>query len=85
MARERARLFDGLRGMAIDAAPSQANFVWLAAHGISGSLLARRLRDQGLIVAAGGPLGADDHVRATVRDGAATDRLLRGLETAVRQ
>ncbi len=82
VARERARLLDGLGGTAIDAAPSQANFVWLAADGISGSLLSQRLRDQGVIVAAGGPLGADDHVRATVRDGAATDRLLRALEIA---
>jgi histidinol-phosphate aminotransferase len=83
VARERARLLDGLNDMAIDATPSQANFVWLAAHGISASLLTQRLRDQGVVVAAGGPLGADDHVRATVRDSAATDRLLRALGIAV--
>ena len=83
VARERARLLDGLRELAIDATPSQANFIWLAAPGLSGSLLTRRLRDQGVIVAPGGPLGADDHVRATVRDAAATDRLLRALETAL--
>ena len=69
--------------LAIDAAPSQANFIWLAADGISGALLAQRLRDQGVIVAPGGPLGADDHVRATVRDQAATDRLVRALEVAL--
>ena len=50
---------------------------------MSGALLAQRLRDQGVIVASGGPLGADDHVRATVRDAAATERLLRALGTAV--
>ncbi|HEX2414038.1 MAG TPA: aminotransferase class I/II-fold pyridoxal phosphate-dependent enzyme [Thermoleophilaceae bacterium] len=83
VARERARLLDGLREMAIDAAPSQANFIWLAADGITGALLAQRLRDQGVIVAPGGPLGADDHVRATVRDEAATDRLVRALEIAL--
>jgi histidinol-phosphate aminotransferase len=83
VARERARLLDGLSDMAIDAAPSQANFIWLAADGITGALLAQRLRDQGVIVAPGGPLGADDHVRATVRDQAATDRLVRALEVAL--
>jgi histidinol-phosphate aminotransferase len=83
VARERARLLGGLRELEIEATPSQANFIWLAAPGLSGSLLARRLRDQGVIVAPGGPLGADDHVRATVRDAAATDRLLRALETAL--
>jgi hypothetical protein len=32
-----------------------------------------------VIVAPGGPLGADDHVRATIRDAVATDRPLEAL------
>jgi histidinol-phosphate aminotransferase len=80
---QRARLLEGLRGLPVDADGSQANFVWIAARGTGGDELAARLRRQGVIVAAGGPLGADDHVRATVRDAAATDRLLRALETAL--
>ena len=36
-----------------------------------------------MIVAPGGPLGADDHVRAAVRDAAATDRLVRAYRAAV--
>jgi len=82
VARERARLRDGLHALGIDADESQANFIWLRARGLSGNELARRLRRLGVIVAPGGPLGADDHIRATVRDSAATDRLLRALETA---
>ena len=36
-----------------------------------------------MIVAPGGPLGADDHVRAAIRGPAGTQRLLNALEKAV--
>ncbi len=81
--RERARLEDALRVLPVDAAPSQANFVWVRAHAITGDDLVSRLRRLGVIVAPGGPLGADDHVRITVRDTPATDRLLSALEKAL--
>jgi len=80
---ERGRLLDGLRPLPVDVHDSQANFVWLQAPGMKGAGLAAALRRDGVIVAAGDPLGADDHVRATVRDGAATDRLLGGLGKAL--
>ncbi len=80
---ERARLLAALGDLKVDADPSQANFIWLSAKGMEGAELADRLRRQGVIVAAGGPLGADDHVRATVRDAPATDRLMRALENAL--
>jgi histidinol-phosphate aminotransferase len=83
VARERARLLEGLDGLPVDAGESQANFVWLGADGLGGGELAERLRRSGVIVAPGGPLGADDRVRVTVRDGAATDRLLRALSGAL--
>jgi histidinol-phosphate aminotransferase len=83
VSRERARLLDGARALGLDAPDSQANFIWLRAPELSGDELADRLRHQGVIVAPGGPLGADDRVRITVRDGAATDRLVRALENAV--
>jgi histidinol-phosphate aminotransferase len=81
--RERARLLSGLAERGLEATDSQANFVWFSSAGVSGADLAARLRRQGVIVAAGGPLGADDHVRAAVRDAAATDRLLRALDNAL--
>jgi histidinol-phosphate aminotransferase len=81
--RERARLMDGLRELPVHASESHANFVWLKAPGMSGGALASRLRDQGVIVAPGRPLGADDHIRATVRNAQATDRLLAALRTAL--
>jgi histidinol-phosphate/aromatic aminotransferase/cobyric acid decarboxylase-like protein len=64
----------------VDAPPSQANFVWLHAAGINGAMFASRLENEGVIVAPGGPLGANDHVRASIRGGAATERLVAALE-----
>ena len=81
--KERARLLDALRELPVDATESQANLVWLAAEGMSGAQLATRLAEQGVLVAPGGPLGADDHIRATVRNTGATDRLLTALGHAL--
>jgi histidinol-phosphate aminotransferase len=80
--RERARLLESLRELPVDTTDSQANFVWLKARDMSGAELADRLRREGVIVAPGGPLGADDHIRATIRHQAGTDRLLTALERA---
>ena len=83
VSRERARLLEALSPLPVDVSPSQANFIWLSARGMTGNQLAGSLRRQGVIVAPGGPLGADDHIRATVRDAPATDRLLRALESTI--
>jgi histidinol-phosphate aminotransferase len=83
VSRERRRVTEGLTALGADVTPSQANFVWLRAPGLDGDALAQALRRQGVIVAAGGPLGADDHVRAAVLDETATDRLLRAYGNAV--
>jgi histidinol-phosphate aminotransferase len=81
VARERARLTEGLRSLGADVSDSQANFVWMAAPGISGDALAQGLRRHGVIVAPGGPLGADDHIRVGVLGEAATERVLRAYES----
>ena len=83
VSRERGRLLEALSGLPLDVSDSQANFAWIAVPGRSGQALAAALRAQGVIVAPGGPLGADDHVRATIRDAPATDRLLRALENVL--
>jgi histidinol-phosphate aminotransferase len=80
---ERGRLAEGLRDLPVDAPDSQANFVWLRAEEIDGSELAKRLEQARVHVAAGGPLGDGDHVRAAIRDRNATDRLLWALRQAV--
>jgi histidinol-phosphate aminotransferase len=83
VSRERTRLNEGLRAQGADVADSQANFVWLRAPGMSGDALAVALRRQGVVVAPGGPLGADDHVRVGLLNEAATDRVLRAYENAL--
>jgi histidinol-phosphate aminotransferase len=79
---QRARVLDALHDMAVDAPDSQANFVWLHASGLTGAQLTGAMEKAGVIVAPGGPLGADDHVRASIRGAAATDRLLAALAAA---
>jgi histidinol-phosphate/aromatic aminotransferase/cobyric acid decarboxylase-like protein len=74
---------EGLRALGADVSDSQANFVWMAAPGMSGDELAQALRRQGVLVAPGGPLGADDHVRAGVLNEAASNRLLVAYENAL--
>ena len=81
--RERAHLMEVLSDLPLTVSPSQANFVWMAADGLSGFELTNRLKKEGVLVAPGGPLGADDHVRATIRNETATARLLAGLEKAL--
>ena len=80
---ERHRIVEALRELPVDVGDSQANFVWLRARERSGGELADRLRADGVIVAPGGPLGADDHVRASIRNSGATDRLLHALQRAL--
>jgi histidinol-phosphate aminotransferase len=79
---QRTRLLDALHDLPVDAPESQANFVWLRATGLNGAELTARLEDAGVLVAPGGPLGADDHVRASIRGAAATERLLTAVERA---
>ena len=81
--REREHLTAGLRELGVEVEDSQANFVWLRAGDLSGDALSQALGRLGVIVAPGGPLGAEDHVRAAVRGSQARERLLRAFETVL--
>jgi histidinol-phosphate aminotransferase len=83
VARERRVLTEQLRELGVDVTESQANFLWIRAREMSGDQLANNLRKQGVIVAPGGPLGEDRHIRAAVRDQRASARLLRAIENAL--
>jgi histidinol-phosphate aminotransferase len=83
VARERARVAAGATAAGFDVAASRANVLWLAAPGVDGAELARRLEHRGVIVAPGGALGDSGRVRLTVPPSAeAADRALRALESA---
>jgi histidinol-phosphate aminotransferase len=83
VARERRRLIGEVRLRGWDVADSQANILWLGRAGLDGSELARRLRDVGVIVAAGPSLGDHGRIRAAVHDEPAGNRLLAALDRAV--
>ncbi len=76
---QRARIYEGLAALPVEATPSQANFVWLRAEDMGGDELARRLEQSRVRVAPGAQLGDERYVRAAVRDEHATDRLLWAL------
>jgi histidinol-phosphate aminotransferase len=83
VARERSTLTDRLRELGVDVTDSQANFLWIRVRNLSGDELANALRKQGVIVAPGGPLGEDHHIRAAIRNEPATNRLLRAIENVL--
>jgi histidinol-phosphate aminotransferase len=80
VAAERGRLSEAVRALGLQVTPSQANVLWLAAEGMNGGELARRLERHGVIVAPGGPLGDDACVRVSIQRPEVGDRLLRALE-----
>jgi histidinol-phosphate aminotransferase len=80
VARERTVLTEELRELGVDVADSQANFLWIRVRDMSGDQLANGLRKQGVIVAPGGPLGEDNHVRAAILGEAASNRLRSAVE-----
>lgn len=83
LASERAQLGEALRGRGFQLSDSQANFLWLAHPELDGAELASRLDRSGVIVASGAPLGEPRHIRITVRNRAASERLLSAIDAAL--
>jgi histidinol-phosphate aminotransferase len=76
---ERRKLTRELEGLPVDSPETAANFIWMRVAGMSGNELAGHLEAKRVRVAPGGPLGDDDHVRASIRDSHSTERLLAAL------
>jgi histidinol-phosphate aminotransferase len=83
VSRERERLTGELRERGLEVADSQANFLWAAHPTLSGTELAGRLEQSGVIVASGDALGEPQHVRIAVLNEAASTRLLSALDRAL--
>lgn len=80
---ERTYLTEELRRRHFEVADSQANFLWVAHPTLDGSQLSARLARTGVLVAAGAALDEPRHVRISLRDRYASDRLLGALDNAL--
>jgi len=76
---QRDRLASALTSLPFDCSASQAHFVWLKARHMSGPELAESLKRAGVVVFPGSAFGDTEHVRATLKSAAGTDRLLYAL------
>lgn len=83
VAKQRSLLTKALQERGIGVSESEANFLWASHPQIPGGELSARLAESGVLVAAGAPLGEQGHVRITVRDQAASERLLSALDAAL--
>jgi histidinol-phosphate aminotransferase len=78
-ARERERLSERLRGTPFSFPAGHGPLVWLASTEHDGATITRHLAAQRIFVTPGQAWGDDRHVRVTLRDGPATDRLAAAL------
>jgi histidinol-phosphate aminotransferase len=76
---ERERLAAALHGTSLSFPPTSAPFVWLSSDAHSGREIAEHLGLRRIKVAAGEQWGDERHVRVTLRDAEATDRLIAAL------
>jgi histidinol-phosphate aminotransferase len=77
---QRAILTTALRERHFEVSNSQANFLWVAHPTLDGTELTARLHSAGILVAAGAALGEPRHIRVSLRDEAATTRLLGAID-----
>jgi histidinol-phosphate/aromatic aminotransferase/cobyric acid decarboxylase-like protein len=78
-ARERAHLAQGLQDTPFSFAGSETHMLWLRGEGMTAAQLTHGLADQRIHVTPGAEWGDEEHVRVTLRDRRATDRLLAAL------
>jgi histidinol-phosphate aminotransferase len=80
----RLELEDGLRGLGLWVADSEANFVWtLLPEGVEDGEIARGLLERGVLVREGGALGRAGALRVTVGTEQENARLVRSLREVI--
>ncbi|MGI8622103.1 MAG: aminotransferase class I/II-fold pyridoxal phosphate-dependent enzyme, partial [Solirubrobacteraceae bacterium] len=79
VASERAHLSARLEGTPFSVLDSAAHLVWMRGEGMTAAQIAHGLAGQRVHVASGAAWGDDEHVRVTLRDRAATNRLAAAL------
>jgi histidinol-phosphate aminotransferase len=79
IARERERLAAALAGTPLSFPAGHGPYVWLSSAGHDGRALAAHLAARRIYVAPGSAWGDQRHVRVTLRDPAATERLAEAL------
>lgn len=77
---ERSRLTAALRKRGFEVAESQANFLWIAHPMLDGGELAARLSRAGVLVATGAALGEPRHLRVSITNRIASDRLITAID-----
>jgi histidinol-phosphate aminotransferase len=79
-AAQRERLRHGLEGTPFSFAESRTHLVWLRGEGMTAPQIVHGLAAQRVHVEPGASWGDEDHVRITLRDARATDRLVAALK-----
>ncbi|MEA2126044.1 MAG: histidinol-phosphate aminotransferase, partial [Solirubrobacteraceae bacterium] len=82
-AQERARLHEALAGTPFAFDRSEVHVVWLRGEGMTAAQITHGLAGQRIHVEPGAAWDDDDHVRVTLRDRAATERLAAALRILV--
>jgi histidinol-phosphate aminotransferase len=80
ISQERVALTAALRKRHFEVTDSQANFLWAAHPSLDGGELVARLARAGVLVASGDALGEPRHIRISLRDTAASTRLLQAID-----
>jgi histidinol-phosphate aminotransferase len=76
---ERLRVEEGLRGMGLETADTQANFSWIDLGEADEAEIVAGLAERDIAVRPGIPLGSPGHIRVSYGTGAENDRFLHDL------